>query len=208
MIIDIILIAIIVIGCYLGYKKGLTKILIRLIGLVIALVVAFSFKGVVADFLIQTTGVNETMKQTIVDGLNQESNQGHEVNNEENFYTMIIKNLGLNQGVETLADHIIRFIFETISFIIILIVALVIVWIIQSLADLVVSLPILDTINSIGGIIAGGILTFLKIFIVFAVFQMLTPVIPQIQNTINTTTVTKQLYYNNIVTDILSASLR
>ena len=208
MIIDIIVIALIVIGCITGYKKGLTKILIKLAGFGVSLIVAFMLKDLVGNFLINNTGLDDSMRESIVSGLNEGSKYGHQIEDDNQFYTMIIQNIGLSEGVEKVSDYVIDFIFKTLGFIVVLFLALVVVFILQAALDLVVSLPIIDTINSLGGVVAGGILTIFQIFVIFAIFQMLTPIVPQIQNAINTTTVTKQIYYNNIVTDILSSSIK
>lgn len=204
MIIDIILIVVILSGALLGYKKGLAKILIKLIGFVLAILLAFIFKGQVANFLIENTEFETTINESIQQGLTVEINSSTEQNS---FYTMVIDNLGVNEGIESLSNTITTFIFETIAFIIIVITVIIISLILQAVCDLVFSLPIIGSVNSIGGLIAGALLNVLRIFILFAILQVLSPTIPSIQKAIDGTSLTKELYYNNIVTDILSEQL-
>lgn len=68
-IIDIVLVAVIVIGGFVGYKKGLSDILINIVGVVLALILAFMFKGTVADFIEKSTGIGTSLKVSISDGI-------------------------------------------------------------------------------------------------------------------------------------------
>ena len=68
-IIDIIVVAIIIIGGLVGYKKGLSDILINIVGVILALILAFTFKGAVAEFIESTTGIGSSIKASISDGI-------------------------------------------------------------------------------------------------------------------------------------------
>lgn len=204
MIIDIILILVILIGAGIGYKKGLAKILIKLIGFVVAIALAFMFKETVASFLMSNTELSNDINATITNGLTTEISSEGEQNA---FYTTMIEKFGVNTKIEELAKTITKFIFESIAFVIIVITVIIVAWILQIVSDLVFSLPLIGTVNSLGGLIAGGLLNIIRIFILFAILQLLAPTVPTIQQTINGTTITKHLYNNNIVTDVLSNKL-
>ena len=87
-IIDIVVIIFIVISALIGYKKGLSDIIINIIGIIVALILAFSFKGVVADFIESKTGIASTLKESISTSIKNSAEEKLNIsigNNEENI---------------------------------------------------------------------------------------------------------------------------
>lgn len=69
-ILDIIILGFIIISGFIGYKKGLASIAINIIGIILALVLAFALKGSVASFILEKTSISSSLKTTISDGIN------------------------------------------------------------------------------------------------------------------------------------------
>ena len=79
-IIDIVIVLLIIIGAIVGYKKGLSDILINIVGVILALILAFTFKGAVAEFLDNTTGIGTTLKATVSDGIAEAASEKLNIN--------------------------------------------------------------------------------------------------------------------------------
>ena len=62
---DLIIIAILVLSIIMGYKKGLTGSLIKLLSFIIAIVLAFVFYKPLANIVIENTQIDDNIKATI-----------------------------------------------------------------------------------------------------------------------------------------------
>ena len=97
-IIDVVVILFIAISAFIGYKKGLSDIIINIIGIIVALILAFSFKGVVADFIESKTGIASTLKESISTSIKNSA--------EEKLNISIGKNEELEQNKEEKKDEV------------------------------------------------------------------------------------------------------
>lgn len=234
-IIDIVLVAVIVIGGFVGYKKGLSDILINIVGVVLALILAFMFKGTVADFIEKSTGIGTSLKVSISDGitsaasekLNIDLKDEEKVEEEKDasesgestkeiknvqkdnpFYKALVDNMNLDEGIDNISQKVVDFIMHTASFILIFLVVYLCVFILKMMLNIVFKLPILSTINKTGGLVANLILTLIKIWVLLAILSFLSPIIPVVPNIINSTIITKMLYNTNVIVMLLSGGLK
>ncbi len=65
--IDIILIAILIISAFLGYKKGLVKLGAKLFAGIIAIIITIIIYKPVANLIINNTQLDENIKNTIIE---------------------------------------------------------------------------------------------------------------------------------------------
>jgi len=210
MILDGIIIIFLIFSAYLGYKKGLTTILISLLGFIIAIILAFMFKSTLANFVIETTDVDITMKQFIGEGIDKaiQSKADTTVPKNNSFYTSIVENMGVNETVDTLSSNVVKFILETAAFILIFLAVTTCAFILQMMLNVVFDLPILSSINSIGGVGIGLLMALFKIWIVLAIVSMIVPMYGQLKTIIDSSTITKMLYDTNILVKLLSSGLK
>ena len=82
-IVDLIILAIFAICLGLGFKKGLTGSLLKIISFILALVIAFLLFKPVSNFIVDHTNWDETLEQAIRQTLIEENSQ--ENNQEENI---------------------------------------------------------------------------------------------------------------------------
>jgi uncharacterized membrane protein required for colicin V production len=208
MILDGVVVLFLIFSALMGYKKGLTTILISFIGFVIAIILAFMFKGSLADFAVKQTNVDVYMKQMITDGLNNAMQQSNNVDTSSNsFYSGLIKNMGVNETVDNMANNVTRFIIETAAFMIIYMAVTVCAFILKQLLNIVFDLPILSTINNFGGLGAGAIMGLFKIWVILAIASILVPMFGGIKSFIDSTVLTKMLYDTNLLVKLLSMGL-
>ena len=210
MILDGIVIIFIIFSAYLGYKKGLTTILISLLGFVIAIILAFMFKSSLANIVIETTDVEVTMQKFIGEGIEKAIQSKTDTTGSENtsFYTSIVANMGVNETVDNLSSNVVKFILETAAFILIFLAVTTCAYILQMMLNVVFDLPILSSINSIGGVGIGILMALFKIWIVLAIVSMIIPMYGQLKTIIDSTTITKILYDTNVIVKLLSSGLK
>ena len=70
---DVIVVAILLLGIYSGYKRGLAGCAIKLLSFIIAVVVSFMFFKPVSNFVIDNTKFDDNIKTSIVQIFESES---------------------------------------------------------------------------------------------------------------------------------------
>lgn len=230
MVIDIILALIILLAAFNGYKKGLVGILIKAIGFICAIILAFILQNQVANTLYTTSlgeNIKSTVKQTITNKIEKESKVEKEEKVEEkeefvenkienstidiknNFYTSIINNIKESSQVESVSTEITMFILKGISFIVIFITVIIISYILQMLLNIVFKLPLLDSVNKVGGIGISIVMIVFKIWILLAIIYFIMPVISinMVTEMIEKSYITKFMFNNNILVSFFSKKI-
>ena len=96
-IVDLIIIAVVLLFIFLGYKKGLTGSLIKLLSFIIAIVVAFVLYKPVANAVIENTVIDDNIRTTL--GVENKTE-----NTEENVPSTIMDNI--NKEIENATDEV------------------------------------------------------------------------------------------------------
>lgn len=81
--VDIILIAIIILSVYLGYKKGLIKVAFKVFALLLAIIISLILFKPVSDFIINNTEFDDKIREIIISSSKQEQEDKQE-NKQEN----------------------------------------------------------------------------------------------------------------------------
>ena len=211
MILDIIVLVLIITGAIIGYKKGLVGIMVGLVSMILAIILSLILQGPIADALYNNTGMGKVIEQTVYNNLNSANNKEKEANASENIIIDSITNKATESLTsEQTAKTVTMFVLKGISFVIIFIIVTIICRILQSVLNLVFNLPVLDIVNNFGGLGLGVIKALLKIYIVLAIISFIAPmnIIDPVIDMINTSTVTKILYQNNLFVSLLSLTLK
>lgn len=218
MIIDIILIALIALGVFFGYKKGLVGILIGVASLILSIILAFVLQGPVSEYLYSTpvgTSIESKVTEFVNDTLSSENNEN--VDSEDNtkkendFFSKVIQDATNSEDtVKEASKNITMFILKGITFIGIFILVRIICYILQMILNVVFDLPILHSVNKFGGMAINLVATLLKLWILLAAIQLISSVvaIDFIINLINQSYLTKLLYENNILLNILQTTIK
>lgn len=218
MIIDIILIALIALGVFFGYKKGLVGILIGVASLILSIILAFVLQGPVSEYLYSTpvgTSIESKVTEFVNDTLSSENNENvdYEDNTkkENDFFSKVIQDATNSEDtVKEASKNITMFILKGITFIGIFILVRIICYILQMILNVVFDLPILHSVNKFGGMAINLVATLLKLWILLAAIQLISSVvaIDFITNLINQSYLTKLLYENNILLNILQTTIK
>lgn len=207
-IVDIIIIAIIALSIFLGYRKGLIELAIKLCAFVIAIVITFILYKPVSNLIINTTSIDETIENSILEKANDvmEGEKGEELSEETNpgeteklseEIKQEAKEGLLPEAARGLSVNIVR------GGVIIILYVLIRIALrfVTALANLVAKLPILKQFNKAGGAIYGalrGILIIYVCLIIISIFGQINPE-NEIHQNIEQSTLGKTMYENNIL---------
>lgn len=207
-IVDLIIIAVVLLFIFLGYKKGLTGSLIKLLSFIIAIVVAFVLYKPVANAVIENTVIDDNIRTTLSATLGVENKTE---NTEENVPSTIMDNI--NKEIENatdevkanVIDHTTITIVNIGSGIVIFLAVRVILVLISLFAKILTDLPVIKQVDKLGGLAYGAIE---GIFIVYAVLAVisLTSVIwanNAVVTAIAKSSLGEMLYNNNIILNLL-----
>ena len=203
LIIDLIIVAIILLFTFLGYKRGLIKVAIKLCTFIIAIIVAFVLYKPISNVVIENTGIDESIETAITNRILPEgASVDEEVELSNDLPSVILKN-GENT-VQSIATSFSNTIIEAICFFIIFIAVKIILKFITALADLIAKLPILKQFNALGGTIYGVLEGLFLVFVGFAIISLIAPLIDvSILEAINSSTLGSIFYNNNILLNFI-----
>ena len=217
MILDIILIAIIGLAIFIGYKKGLMKLILKFVGVILSLVLAYVFCNPLANFIYEDLAMGPKMSESISDGINEYIEDKKEENNIDEYIEKFegilsakeqdeLKTENIEANIITkVSDKITLFILKGAAFIIIVILINICVLIASLISDGLTNLPVIKTFNKTGGSILSVIITIIKIWIVLGILLILEPmgIISGVIDYINNSVLVAWLYNNNILMSII-----
>lgn len=208
-IVDLIIIATVLLFVFIGYKKGLTGSLIKLLSFIIAVALAFMLYKPVANMIIENTEIDDNIKATITRTFNKEdSNKNDEEKSEpSNIMENVSKEIenATNEVKTTMIEETTKTIINVASAIVIYIAVRIILLIVSLFAKQITKLPLLKQVDEIGGIAYGAVEGIVIVYIVLSIIS-LTSVIWS--DNIALTAITKStlgnmLYNNNIILNLL-----
>lgn len=191
-IIDLILFLVIALSAFLGYKKGLVELGIKLFAGIIAIICTLVLFRPVSSFIINNTQVDEKLTSIIIEKVTDAIEQDEEDEGVQNSVINQFKEDTILEQSETLSHSIIQISTIIILFIIIKIALRIIL----GIANLVTELPLLKQFNEVGGMIYGivrGVVIVLACILVMGVIAKVNPS-TNISKQLESTYVTKTIY--------------
>lgn len=216
MIVDVILILALALSVFIGYKKGFVKVAVKLATFLLAIVLSFLLQSSVAKFIGEEIGLKNTISITVQSKLTSLTE-----NKEEGLKTDIkmlektvdeINNAAEDKKAEiikTWSDNIANFVLKGISFIVIFLTVSILMGIIGLILNSVVKLPVLKTLNGLFGGVTEFVLMLFRVMILLTIIYFASPleIAEPIIKYINSSCITKLLYENNIIINILGRKL-
>ena len=193
--IDIILIALIALSIFLGYKKGLASLAIKLCAFIIAILITFILYRPIANLIINTTSVDESIEDTIYNKVT-EMIQKDETNELTSDLIESAKQGMLEQSARELSINIV---YAGTAIVLFVVVRIILIFV-NSLANLIAKLPIIKQANEVGGAVYGLLRGIVIIYLVLLIIYFVGEFYPNNIATqgINETTLTKIMYENNL----------
>lgn len=190
-IIDIILIAIVLLSAFLGYKKGLVKLGAKLFAGIIAIIVTIVIYKPVSVMIINNTSIDEKIRDTIIENTTNAIDENVQT---QNNVTNQLENNIIPEQAENIAKNTVYAVTAVVLFIAVRIILSIVI----SLMDFVANLPLLKQFNEIGGIIYGIVRGALIVCVCILLMGVYTKINPEstLNNNIQNSNLTKMLYEN------------
>ena len=202
---DIVLIGIIIISTFIGYKRGLVNVIFNLCAFLIALIITIFLYTPITNFVIENTEFDEKIESVILEkGVTNEEGTSTEESVVDKYISQSITDTK-NEIVQSTAIVIAQKIIGIITAIVLFIVVRIILIFAKALINGIANLPIIKQLNEIGGLIYGALMGMLIVYVILTVIFFIVSVnnTGEIANAINTSIITKLLYSNNIILNII-----
>lgn len=172
-----------------GYKKGFMRTVLALVSWIIILVVCNVATPMVTDFLIEETGIADTVGDAIAEKVNEviaQSGVGElEQNLPEEIKNMLAEGninieelLAANGEAIVDATSIVYTVVSIIAFVLVIVVTRVLLWITDKVLGIASKLPIIGSLDKLLGLACGAAKGILVCWIVLAVVSV--AVIPNV----------------------------
>ena len=178
MVVDLIIIGILVLSIYLGYRKGLIELGVKAVAVILALIVTIILCKPVANFIINNTNLDEKIEQKII-GEEQKENPV------------------LPEVAKVVSNNIIR----AGTIIVLYLVVRISLRFVTALANLIAKLPILKQFNKLGGVLFGAIRGLLLIYVALIVIKFIGQINPENKASveIEKSFIGKEMYNRNVI---------
>lgn len=196
-VLDIIIIVLILISTFFGYRKGLISLGIHLIAFVLALIISFILYRPIGNIIINTTQIDETIQETIEKNVQTIEPNEENKNNITNQIIEITKGEMLPQATKEISYNIVY----GATMIILFLILRVCLMLINCIANAIAKLPILDQVNKIGGAIYGVLRGVIITYFALLIISLIIVVNPQnsLSKRVEETYLVKTMMNNNIL---------
>lgn len=211
-IVDLVILAILLLCVFVGYKRGLTKCLINILAFLIAIVVSAMLFKPASAIIRSSTQVDENIQSSIVSVFEKEE---EEKTNDEKNDSPVMQYISdkveeateekKKEIVNNTANEISIKIIDVLSFIGIFIAVRIILLFVKALADLITKLPIIKQCDKIGGVIYGILQALIIIFVGLALITFISTAINKYEllDLVNQSYVGSILNNNNILLKLI-----
>ena len=159
-VVDLIIVALLLLSVYLGYRKGLLELAIKLVAVVIAIVVTFVLYRPISNFIINTTSIDETIENAVY----EKANDVVKKDQDKDLESQIIeeaKDGMLPQTARMISINVVN----GGVMIILYVLTRIALRFVTALANLVAKIPVIKQVNKIGGVAYGFLRGVLIIYI-------------------------------------------
>lgn len=208
-IVDLVVIGIILLCIIIGYVRGLTGSLIKILSFVLSIVIAFVLFIPVSNLVIDNTKIDENLEQSIREIIIQDN--GEENNNIPSTITDYIGEQveqASDSAKESIANSTAREVSLTIvkagTWIVLFIVARILLICLKFITGLIARLPVIKQFDKLGGIIYGLLEGLIVVYVLLAVISFISPMLNgTLANAINESYVGSMMYNNNLLLKII-----
>ncbi len=216
--VDLVIISIIISSIYWGYRRGLVAVIFKILVFIISLLIVFLLYKPVSNSIMANTQIDEKLAALIESNLAgttladgnllepSESNFSVAVVNMINDFVKEALQKNITNAVGYVSVELSHFMIRVGTMLILLIVSRFFLLFIRFAAELIANLPFIKLFNKSGGLIYGVIKGFLVIYLILAVFSVVSPLISSwgIIDAIQDSTLGSKMYNNNIIVNIIT----
>ena len=217
-ILDIVIIAIMALSIFLGYRKGLVKIAVKLCAFLIAIIVSIVFYKPVSNIIINNTQLDEKIESVIIENGSikieedeiRKDEQGEQQTNEsflENVQGYVEETVAETQNelIKKAAKEISGRLINIIVIVGLFIITRLILILLVLISDVITNIPIIKQFNKLGGILYGIIRGVLLIYSILAIVFLVVSISgnSNIIQIIESSVLTEFMYESNILLNII-----
>lgn len=202
--VDLIVVGIIALFTFLGYKQGLVKAAIKILSFFIAIIVALVLYKPISNVIVNNTQIDENITNTIMEKITPEGiSSKDEVEMTDN---LAIKLVGeATSTIEEISNAFAIKLIEVCVLLLLYIVIKIALRFILALTDIITKLPLIKQVNKLGGTIYGVVKGIIIVYVILGVIYLVAPIINKnVSNAIDKSFITKNLYNNNIILKIIA----
>lgn len=216
-IVDLLIASIIISVSYMGYKKGLTSVLYKIIAFILSIIIVFILYKPVSNTIIKNTNFDEniasTIKEVLPENMLSEENKIDDENTNVSKGTISLINNYISEAIEKAEDNTVDYVAIQLSYFLIRIITIIILYVVSRMilivlkfaTDIIASLPIISIFNKSGGLIYGVLKSFIIVYAILAIFSAFSPIISSwgIISAIDSSWIGKAMYNNNIILNLI-----
>lgn len=192
-IVDLIILVVLLICIGLGYKRGLTGCLLKIISFILAIVIACILFKPVANIIINNTQIDDdlekSIKSIIVKQEDETIKNSEDPMDDNTTMPTVVENY-INETIENTTDDIrekvadatARKVAITIinagTWIILFIIAKILLVILKIISNWITKLPVIKQFDKLGGILYGLVEALIIIYFIMAIISFVSPMIP------------------------------
>jgi len=208
-VLDIILLAVLVLSIFLGYKKGLISVVFNLCAFLLAIIITWILYTPITNAVIKNTEIDDNIRNAIIEkGVieNKEEKEKENVVNKyiQEYVTIPITNTTndvVEETAKVVSEKVVAIGVAIVLFIVVRIALILLKFVIEGIAKL----PIIKQFDKAGGTVYGAIRGMFIIYIFLAILFLVMSInnSGMIANMINTSLISKYLYANNLILNIV-----
>ena len=219
-IVDIIILLIIGLCVFLGYKNGLAKSLLKLCTSIIALVVALMLFRPLVDFVVNHTTIDEniqlSLERIMKNGIEQDSSENTQIVKEDSGMPKpVVEYLNNNfkSAVEEKQEEAVTVVARNAAIIIVNVACVIVLYIavkvllkiLTILTDFITKIPLIKQFNEVGGLVFGLLQGIVIILIIMTLVSILSPLTGNyfISNLIQESKIGSFIYNSNVILNII-----
>lgn len=203
MFIDLIIIAFILLFTFIGYKRGLIKVAVKILSFFIAIILAFTLCTPITNMIIQKTTIDENIENAVVQKILPEGGKENQTVELEKGLSNLL-NIDKEGTVKTVAHEFSTKIIKAAVMLLIFVITKILLIIVVFLTDGIAKLPVIKQFNSLGGTIYGFLKGTFIVFVVLAIMFIISPMIDtSIIDKINSSVVGNFMYNNNLLLKLI-----
>ncbi len=213
-VVDLIILALVALSIFIGYKRGLIKCAINVLSFFIAILVVILLTTPISNLIINNTKIDDNIKSTILEKIDFNNVSAEDLKLDENNSNSpeVVRDY-INDLTKGATDNVAEVLAENLSIMIVNIGVAIVLFIgtkfalifVKALADILGKIPLIKQFNKAGGIIYGVASGIVRVYLILAVISIIVPVLANgsIIDAINSSMIGKMMYNNNILLKII-----
>lgn len=217
--VDLVIISMLILNAFWGYRKGLVSVVFKIITFIISLLIVFVLYKPVSQSIINSTELDEKLAIALEENLTgltiaEGSNEVFTVTGTNTVSEGMVELIEsfVREALETSAANPVRyvanklsvFMIQTGTFLLLFILSRGVLLFVRFAAELIANLPIIKMFNKSGGLIYGILKGFFMIYLILAVFSLISPIIYEygIIQSILDSSLGSNMYNNNLILNV------